>query len=116
MAQNTHPFPLEVEMVVKNGSRELPPPYWDNNSRVGLITPLSKGPNDLVPLLECLVGWRSYKHTIVWNLEKAYTTVHSGLLELHLRRLVWRNGKTNKYFTLYSFKVCILGINLLCLP
>ena len=49
-----------------------------------------KGPNSLTPLIESLTTFRSYKHVVSWDLLKAYTTVHTGQSEKHMRRLVWR--------------------------
>ena len=49
----------------------------NNNSGCSYNDILPKGPNSLVSLLEAIIRWRSYQHTVVWDLTKAYNTIHT---------------------------------------
>ena len=83
--------------VVSNSSLD------NNNCGTSYNDCLPKGPNSLVPLLQALVSWRSYQHCCVWDLSKAYNVVHTFDEELHMRRLVWRWGETDKDWVTYGF-------------
>ena len=62
----------------------------NNNHGVSFNDLLPKGPNTLVPLLQALVTWRTYKEVVIWDYSKAYNTVQTYPEEMHMRRLVWR--------------------------
>ena len=70
--------------VVSNSSLD------NNNSGLSYNNLPLKGPNALIPLLQALVSWGSYQHTVVLDLAKVYNTVYTFVEELHMRRLVWR--------------------------
>ena len=74
----------------------------NNNSGWSYNSILPKGPNSLVPLITAMASWRSYEHTVVWDLSKAYSTVHTGEDELPMRRLVWRRGESGAEFETYG--------------
>ena len=48
------------------------------------------GPNALCELYDCLVFWRAVKVALVTDLKKAYQAIHTGPMELHLRRFLFR--------------------------
>ena len=60
----------------------------NNNSGWSYNSILHKRPNSLVLLLQSIVMWRFYQHTVVWDLNKAYLTVHTGVEEMHMMRIV----------------------------
>ena len=49
-----------------------------------------KGPNSMNSMLDIMLRWRSYEYAIQYDLAKAYNTMHTGPLERHLRRFIWR--------------------------
>ena len=64
---------------------------------------LPKGPNGLVPLNQAIVYWRSEDQCVVWDLKKAYNSIHTFNEELHCRRLVWRWGDQDADWITYGF-------------
>ena len=48
------------------------------------------GPNALCELYDCLIFWRAVKVALVTDLKKAYQAIHTGPMELHLRRFLFR--------------------------
>ena len=52
-----------------------------------------KGPNSLSNLLKVLLRWRCYQVALVWDLSKAYRSIHTTKREKFLRLIVWRFGK-----------------------
>ena len=48
------------------------------------------GPNALCELYDCLIFWRAVKVALITDLRKAYQAIHTGPMELHLRRFLFR--------------------------
>ena len=48
------------------------------------------GPNALSDLYDCLIFWRAVEVAMVTDLRKAYQAIHTGPMELHLRRFLFR--------------------------
>ena len=55
------------------------------------------GPNALCELYDCLVFWRAVKVALVTDLKKAYQAIHTGPMELHLRRFLFRESVSQKW-------------------
>ena len=51
---------------------------------------LIAGPNSLNSMVDCMMRFRCYECGLVYDLTKAYNQLKTGLVERHLRRLVWR--------------------------
>ena len=49
---------------------------------------LPKGPNSLNSMFEVMIRFRCYKAGLVFDLTKAYNSIHTGEVEKHVRRLV----------------------------
>ena len=47
------------------------------------------GPNALCDLLDCLLFWRAVEVVLMTDLKKAYQAIHTGDMELHLRRFLF---------------------------
>ena len=57
----------------------------DNNNRgVSFNDLLPKGPNTLVPLLQALTTWQTYKEVVIWDYFKAYKTLQTYPEEMHM--------------------------------
>ena len=73
----TTPLRIVSNSSLKNGGKSL------NDC---LIT----GPKSLNSMFDIMVRFRSYEVGIVFDLSKAYKSLHTGVVEKHLRRLIWR--------------------------
>ena len=51
---------------------------------------LPKGPNSLNSMFAVMIRFRCYQSGLVFDLTKAYNSMITGLVEKHVRRLVWR--------------------------
>ena len=58
---------------------------------------LPKGPNSLNSMFDVSVRFRCYEVGLVFDLSKAYHSMHTGLVEKHLRRLVWRFSDSEEW-------------------
>ena len=61
-----------------------------NNGGNSLNSCLASGPNSLNPMLDVMLRFRSYPIAVHFDLSKAYNTLRTGLVEIHVRRFVWR--------------------------
>ena len=61
-----------------------------NNSGNSLNSCLATGPNSLNPMMDVMLRFRCWPVALQSDLAKAYNTLRSGPVELHLRRYVWR--------------------------
>ena len=59
-------------------------------SKLSLNQCMWPGPNALCDLYDCLVFWRAVEVAMVTDLQKAYQAIHTGPMELHLRRFLFR--------------------------
>ena len=70
---------------------------------------MCKGPNVLSDLCELLMRFRTYLHVLISKVIKAYHALHTGLVEPHLRQVVWRRGDKMKDWNIYGFQVVVFG-------
>ena len=70
---------------------------------------MCKGPNVLLDIWELLVRFRCYTVALVSDITKAYHSLKTGLLEMHLRRVVWRHGVQGAEWKVYGFLVVAFG-------
>ena len=73
----TTPLRIVTNSSLKNGIRSL------NDC-------LPKGPSSLNPMFDIIVRFRSYEVGLLFDLTKAYNSLKTGVIEKHLRRLIWR--------------------------
>ena len=73
----TTPLRIVTNSSLKNGIRSL------NDC-------IPKGPNSLNSMVDITVRFRGYEVGLVFDLTKAYNSMLTGIVEKHLRRLVWR--------------------------
>ena len=59
-------------------------------SKLSLNQCMWPGPNALSDLFDCLIFWRAVEVAMVTDLQKAYQAIHTGPMELHLRRFLFR--------------------------
>lgn len=73
----TTPLRIVSNSSLKNGGKSL------NDC---LIT----GPNSLNSMFDCMLRFRCHECALVFDLTKAYNQLKTGLVERHLRRMIWR--------------------------
>ena len=61
-------------------------------ARLSLNECMWPGPNALCDLLDCLIFWRAVEVALMTDLRKAYQAIHTGPMELHLRRFLFRDS------------------------
>ena len=77
-------------------------------SKLSLNACMWPGPNALCDLYDCLIFWRSVEVAMVTDLQKAYQAIHTGPMELHLRRFVFRERR-DKDWEDYAFTRATFG-------
>ena len=65
-------------------------------------------PNALNDLFNVLVQWRGHEQALMWDLSKAYQSVKTGELELHLRRVLYRAPGEDDFVS-YGFTCATFG-------
>ena len=70
---------------------------------------LLKGPNILNCMFEILARWRTWPEAFVGDIKKMYHNVATGELEGHVRRLLWREYRTDKAPDVYVFRTVTFG-------
>ena len=85
--------------VVTNSS--CPDPVTKNS----LNSILAKGPNDLSDQWEVMARFRNYEVPLTGDVTKAYYFMWTGLLEMHLRRILWRDCEKNAKWRVYGYVV-----------
>ena len=70
---------------------------------------MAKGPNVLSSLWDTLLRFRSYRRGAIGDITKAYQSILTGMLEKHLRRVVWRFGKKGEPWRIFGFMVVTFG-------
>ena len=66
-------------------------------ARLSLNDCMYAGPNALCDLLDCLLFWRAVEVALMTDLKKAYQAVHTGPMELHLRRFLFRETREQQW-------------------
>ena len=70
---------------------------------------MMKGPNVLGDIWELLMRFRGYRYGLISDISKAYHSLKTGMLEKHLRKVVWRHGKKGAVWRVYAFLVVAFG-------
>ena len=68
-----------------------------------------KGPNALSDQRDVVSRWRTYESALSTDLTKAYFAMKTGELELHVRRVVWRYGKTQEDWKHFGYATVSFG-------
>ena len=66
-------------------------------ARLSLNECMWPGPNALCELFDCLVFWRAVEVALMTDLRKAYQAIHTGPMELHLRRFLYRKDPAHAW-------------------
>ena len=70
---------------------------------------LMKGPNSLSDQRDVISRWRCYEVALSSDLTKAYFAMKTGELEMHVRRVVWRYGKTDEKWRIFGYTTVSFG-------
>ena len=76
---------------------------------ISLNSILAKGPKVLNDMFEILVRFRIYDKGLISDVSKAYYMLWTGELEKHVRRIVWRYGKTGTKWRVFVFLTVGMG-------
>ena len=100
---------VSLQHVVKPESTTTPLRIVTNSSlsdRNGnsLNSILMKGPNSLSDQRDVISRWRCYEVALSSDFTKAYFSMKTGELEMHVRRVVWRYGKTGEKWRIFGYK------------
>ena len=68
-----------------------------------------KGPNTLSDQWDILTRWRMYEVALCSDVTKAYFSIQTGEVEKHIRRIVWRYGKSNEKWRIFAFRTISFG-------
>ena len=80
----------------------------NSNSRLSFNDTTEPVPNALSDIFDILVQWRGHEEVLMYDLAKAYNSVKTGELELHLRRVLWRENPELPFRT-YGFTCASFG-------
>ena len=81
----------------------------DPNTGLSLNSILAKGPMYLNDMWEMLVRFRHQECGLCGDISKAYYQMHTGPVEKHVRRVLWRDGDVGTPWRIYGFKVVSMG-------
>ena len=106
---------LPIQAVIKPASVTTRVRLVTNSSLVDPATGLSlnsimaKGPKYLNDMWEILVRFRHHEAGLISDITKAYYQMRTGLVERHVRRVLWRNGEVGTPWKIYAFEVVSMG-------
>ena len=66
-------------------------------ARLSLNQCMWPGPNALTDLLDCLIFWRAVQIALMTDLRKAYQSIYTGEMELHLRKFLYRRDPKDQW-------------------
>ena len=78
-------------------------------SGLSLNDMLAKGPNYLSDTYNLLIRFRNYRRGLLGDLTKAYYSMATGLLEMHVRRVIWRWGNKEGEWEIWGYMVVSFG-------
>ena len=81
----------------------------DPRTGISLNSILAKGPKVLNDMFEILIRFRIYQRGLISDVSKAYYMLLTGELEKHVRRVVWRYGKTGERWRIFAFLTVSMG-------
>ena len=106
-------FYITHHEVFKPGSSSTPVRLVINSSlkynNISLNDILMKGPNSLNDLFGIQLRFRIHEVALVGDIQKIYHTIHTTELERHLRRVLWRNMRTEEEFKTYGIERVTFG-------
>ena len=105
---------VSLQHVINEDSATTPLRIVANSSLsdrngVSLNSILMKGPNTLSNQWEILNRWRMYEQAMCTDVTKAYWSLRTGEVEKHVRRVVWRDGDSQKQWRVFAFCVVSFG-------
>ena len=106
-------FYVSHQEVYKPGSSSTPLRLVVNSSLrfkgTGLNDILMKGLNCLQDIFGIQLRFRKHNHVLVCDIKKYYHSVHTTVVEKHLRRMLWRDMKTDEPPKTYGFERVTFG-------
>ena len=106
---------LSIQHVVDLSSATTPLRLVTNSSLkdpvsgISLNSILAKGPNVLNDMFEILIRFRLYDCGLISDVSKAYYMLLTGVLEMHVRRVLWRYGQVDSNWRTFAFLTVGMG-------
>ena len=106
---------LSIQHVIDLSSATTPLRLVTNSSLedpvtgISLNSILAKGPKVLNDMFEILLRFRMYAKGLISDVSKAYYMLLTGLLEKHIRRVLWRYGDTTSRWRIFAFLTVGMG-------
>ena len=105
---------VSLQPVLKPESETTPTRLVTNSSLTdrngnSVNSILMKGPNSLSDQRAVVSQWRCYEHALSTDVTKAYYSMRTGDLEMHIRRVTWRYGKTDQKWRHFGFRTVSFG-------
>ena len=106
---------LPIQVIINMDSVTTPFRLVTNSSLVDRATGLSlnsilaKGPKVLNDMWDIIIKFRGYECGVTGDITKAYYQIHTGEVEKHVRRILWRDGKVGQPWRIYAFQVVSMG-------
>ena len=106
---------VSIQHVIDPGSATTPLRLVTNSSLadprtgISLNSILAKGPKFLNDMFEILIRFRVYLRGLISDVSKAYYMLLTGELEKHVRRVLWRYGKTGTKWRIFAFLTVGMG-------
>ena len=106
---------LSIQHVVDLSSATTPLRLVTNSSLkdpvsgISLNSILAKGPNVLNDMFEILIRFRLYDCGLISDVSKAYYMLLTGILEMHVRRVLWRYGQVDSNWRTFAFLTVGMG-------
>ena len=106
---------LPIQVIINMDSVTTPFRLVTNSSLVDRATGLSlnsilaKGPKVLNDMWDIIIKFRGYECGVTGDISKAYYQIHTGEIEKHVRRVLWRDGQVGQPWRIYAFQVVSMG-------
>ena len=81
----------------------------DPVTRESLNGIMAKGPNCLADQWEVLIRFRNYVLSFTSDVTKAYYSMLTGLLEKHIRRIIWRDCNKDDRWRVFAYVAVSFG-------
>ena len=105
---------VSLQHVVKPESTTTPLRIVTNSSLAdrngnSVNSILMKGPKSVSDQREVISRWRCYEQALSSDITKAYFTMRTGELEMHIRRVVWRYGNGDAKWRHFGYRTVSFG-------
>ena len=98
--ENSHSKSTPLRVVVNSATK-------NNHTGPSINDVYAKGPNSINSLYAVMVRWREFDEAMIYDISKAYHTMHTTDKELYMRLVVWRMSEDDDW---QVFGHCVVGM------